>query len=659
MIKKILSLILAAVLVFSMIPFPGASAANADPAALPEGVVRIFGADRYATSFKAADTLKAALGISKFQSIVVASGTGFPDALAGSYLAAVKSAPILLVRGANVDDVKNYIKSNLVSGGTVYLLGGTNAVPKAMEDGLNGFKVKRLGGADRYDTNLLILKEAGVGSKDIIVCTGLNFADSLSASAAGLPILLVKDGLYTSQKEFLSGTSGRKIIIGGSAAVNATVETQLKAYGSVKRLAGSNRYETSVLVAKEFFSKPTSAVIAYAHNFPDGLCAGPLAYSRKAPLILTDNNKPTAAIDYANGLGIRSGYVLGGTALISDSTAGKIFASKAQEISTEPLILWADAQWHPAVQTSNTQNYNSYVVTPRILRAPSQAIITAVEKQASHAQKNAADQISRVSETDAGSNSSYVYFTIESVFALGDILSVQMGAISYQVGDARPWHGDGSYTLNISTGSHADVPTKLPQLLSGSGSYPQLERAWNEVINKYSTLNPGLNKNTLLKRAMSGENGYWSFTPDGLKLGFDQYEVAPGFAGAQSTVVPYSRLTGELAPQYLPSSNAGSNTSASVQALFANDSRITSGKYDILGSKAQRALLFSGSASQVYIYATEKGYPEQDESVLFYATELSECIIWLPPCESSQYRICWTNGNQHFTTIVTYDCGTQ
>ena len=77
-----------------------------------ESVTRVFGADRYATAFKAADTLKAELGIEKFQNVIVASGTGFADALAGSYLAAMKQAPILLVRGANVNDVKNYIKSN-------------------------------------------------------------------------------------------------------------------------------------------------------------------------------------------------------------------------------------------------------------------------------------------------------------------------------------------------------------------------------------------------------------------------------------------------------------------------------------------------------------------------------------------------------------------
>ena len=294
---------------------------------LPEAkdVYRIYGSDRYATAFKAADELKTILDIEKFDNIIVASGTGFADALAGSYLAAQKKAPILLVRGANVNDVKNYIKANLASGGTVYLLGGVSAVPKAMETGLDGFNVKRLGGANRYDTNLLILQEAGIGSKDIIVCTGLNFADSLSASATGLPILLVKDGLYANQKEFLKGAKGDFVIIGGTNAVPELVENQLKDFGSVERLAGNTRYESSVLVAEKFFRKPANAVLAYAQNFPDGLSGGPLAYALKAPLILTASGKQGAAVGYTTEKKIREGYVLGGTGLINDASVRVVF----------------------------------------------------------------------------------------------------------------------------------------------------------------------------------------------------------------------------------------------------------------------------------------------------------------------------------------------
>ena len=291
--------------------------------------VRIYGADRYKTAFEVADALKETLGVEKFENIVVACGTGFADALSGSYLANQKNAPILLVktRNENIDAVKEYIRANLVAGGTVYLLGGEKAIPKTMETNLDGFNVKRLGGATRYETNLEILKEAGVSGQDILVCTGKEYADGLSISAVNKPVLLVKDDLNDAQKKFLSGLSGNKIyVIGGTNAVSAKTENALKAYGSVTRIGGATRYDTSVNVAKAFFPNASSAVLAYGKNFPDGLSGGTLAYSMNAPLILTANDKQPQAKGYATTAGIKSGVVLGGPTLISDSVVKGIFS---------------------------------------------------------------------------------------------------------------------------------------------------------------------------------------------------------------------------------------------------------------------------------------------------------------------------------------------
>ncbi len=297
-------------------------------------VTRIYGRDRYETALAVADQQKLDRGISQFDAVIIASGTQFADALSGSYLAHVKNAPILLVRNNNktIAAVKEYINENLAAGGTVYLLGGPVAVPKSMESGLSSFTVKRLGGATRYETNLLILEEAGVGNNDILVCTGLDFADSLSASAAKRPILLVKNSLTNDQKALLASSTGTKYIIGGTAAVPARVETQLSAYGTVKRLGGATRYDTSVLVAQEFFSSPDKIVMAYARDFPDGLSGAPLAIANNAPLILTNTGKQAAAVSYASSNGIVSGYVLGGTRLISDAAVRSIFSMSADGV---------------------------------------------------------------------------------------------------------------------------------------------------------------------------------------------------------------------------------------------------------------------------------------------------------------------------------------
>ena len=293
-------------------------------------VFRVFGSTRYDTSIGIADQVllewQAQTEMTQFKAVVVASGTNFADALAGSCLAARMQAPILLTNGYNDGVIRQYIQYNLEPGGTVYMLGGTSAVPTNLEAGMNGFVVKRLGGATRYETNLAILEEAGVSGQSILVCTGTGFADSLSASATGLPILLVKDSLTPAQKEMLSRGNGQIYIIGGTSAVSKAVENELKLYGNVTRIGGNTRYDTSVKVAQTFFGdEPFAAVLAYAQNFPDGLCGGPLAYSLKAPLILTATGKESAAVNYVKSVGIQNGYVLGGTGLISDNTTRKIF----------------------------------------------------------------------------------------------------------------------------------------------------------------------------------------------------------------------------------------------------------------------------------------------------------------------------------------------
>ena len=299
-----------------------------------ENVSRIYGADRYATSIKSANVLKDDMGVSKFDNIIIASGKTFADALPGSYLAAQKDAPILLISAGNISTVTDYINNNIKPGGTVYILGGTAVIPSSWTSGMSNVTIKRLGGENRYETNLLILKEAGVSNgSDILVCTGTNFADSLSASATGKPILLVGKSLKSNQKAYLNNLSGETYyMIGGTSAVSNSVMKECKAYGGVDRIAGADRYATSVAVANMFFGKPDYAVLAYAKNFPDGLSAGPLAYNMKSPLILTATGKEKAAIDYARNKGIKYGYVLGGAGLISDKSVKTIFQMKSSDV---------------------------------------------------------------------------------------------------------------------------------------------------------------------------------------------------------------------------------------------------------------------------------------------------------------------------------------
>lgn len=327
-IKHLLAFVLICALAISMFPMvtPQMVSANSN---IPDNTVyRAYGANRYETSQNVAAMLMENANTSKFTSVVVASGANFADALAGSYLAATVNAPIVLIRsnrGVNTE----WFKANVADGANIYILGGYAAVSEVTEASLQGYNIHRLAGANRYGTNLMILQKAkdlGGSTKDILVSTGKEFADSLSASATGKAILLTNKSLTAEQKAFLSAAACQNIyVLGGIGAVDANIEAELAAYGSVKRISGANRYETSVKIAETFFPNAKNAVVAYAKNFPDGLSGGPLAFNMSAPLILTASGRESVASAYTTKLGIHSGVVLGGQSVISDDTAKKIF----------------------------------------------------------------------------------------------------------------------------------------------------------------------------------------------------------------------------------------------------------------------------------------------------------------------------------------------
>lgn len=286
--------------------------------------LRVYGNNRFETAEKIADTIKTYKGTDKFDNIIVASANDYADALAASSLAKKKNAPILLVNSAAVNEtsVKDYIKGSLKSGGTVYIAGGEGAVSAAFENSLksSGYSVKRLAGANRYETNLAILGECGSISGGLIVSSGLGYADSLSASATGLPILLVGSTLSDAQLELIANSSGTVYIAGGTGAVSEEIETQIREIkSSVQRFNGTNRYQTSYLIANAFFSSAReAAIVASGDNFPDGLVSGPLGQSMNAPVLLVNGNNTNYAKQYASNKSVSSIAGVAGPALLSD-----------------------------------------------------------------------------------------------------------------------------------------------------------------------------------------------------------------------------------------------------------------------------------------------------------------------------------------------------
>ncbi|MCF0140849.1 MAG: cell wall-binding repeat-containing protein [Mogibacterium sp.] len=300
-------------------------------------VVHCYGSNRYSTSLRIAEALKYELGVAKFDNIVVASGLDYPDALAGGYLAKTNNAPLILVDSTTEDRVKTYIENNLATGGKVFILGQTGAVSANFENKIKsaGINTIRLGGANRIETNQKVLNETAgePGSNELLVCSANGYADSISASSTGRPIMLVGTSLNSIQSKFITynlSSIDKIYIIGGTGAVNTSVESSLKALigeDKVERIYGANRYSTSAAVAKQFADgTETEATIVWGNNFPDGLSAGPLAAAKNAPIILALSNVTDQAKAAAGEMGLSRAFVIGGPTLITESAARTIIS---------------------------------------------------------------------------------------------------------------------------------------------------------------------------------------------------------------------------------------------------------------------------------------------------------------------------------------------
>ena len=302
-------------------PYAEITVKGEEKPAVKEEDVRVSGDTRYDTAYKNADALKKQLGLEMFDSAVVACGTNYPDALSAAYLAKVKNAPLLLSEAREVNGTVDYIRKNVTKGKTVYLVGGADVLPEQIKTILGSdYDVKRLEGEDRFLTNLAVLKEANVNNEEVMICSGLGYADALSAAATGKPVMLVGKALTKEQKAYLAGINPAKFyIVGGSDVVSDRIKAELETMRSVERISGEDRYETALNVAKKFFDMTSSTVvIATGDGFADGLVGSVTAIANNAPLLLANRNNIKGVAEFVKETGAKRSIVMGGADVISN-----------------------------------------------------------------------------------------------------------------------------------------------------------------------------------------------------------------------------------------------------------------------------------------------------------------------------------------------------
>lgn len=194
-------------------------------------VVRRAGANRFQTAAQLA-LLAHPDGA---DTVLLATGADFADALAAAPLAAAEGAPILL---AGRDRLPQATADALVELGAqqVIVLGGPAAIGQAVEQqlGAAGYAVVRRAGPDRAATAAILARAAFPdGATVALLTTGTDFPDALAAAPLaaerGGPILLVgEDDVPEPTMTTLEELGVEEILLlGGTAAVSEGVEEQL------------------------------------------------------------------------------------------------------------------------------------------------------------------------------------------------------------------------------------------------------------------------------------------------------------------------------------------------------------------------------------------------------------------------------------------------
>ena len=307
--------------------------------ATPATVERRAGPDRYAT----AAAISAATFAPGVEVAFIATGTNFPDSLAGGSPAGRRKSPILLTAPSALSAATRSELTRLAPK-SIVILGGPASVGTAVETALRSLtagSVTRIGGRDRFATAAMIsARYFAPGAPVAYVATGRSFPDALSAGAAaaraGGPVLLVdRDVLPSSVRSELGRLQPKRIVVvGGTSTVSDAVLSALRGYttGGVTRQAGADRFATAAVVSRAVFPADGGGTVHLANGlgFADAVAGVPAAVVSGGPLLLTTRTSlPAATAAELRRLDPRRVVLLGGEPTIAGSMVGAVKTATA------------------------------------------------------------------------------------------------------------------------------------------------------------------------------------------------------------------------------------------------------------------------------------------------------------------------------------------
>ncbi|WP_409252057.1 cell wall-binding repeat-containing protein [Bacillus sp. SCS-153A] len=285
-------------------------------------VYRVSGADRYQTAIEISKK-----GWESADTVVIARGDAFPDALAGAPLAYKLDAPILLTQQNYMSkEIRDEIKR--LGATKAVILGGEAAVSNYVDYQINGLGVKteRISGADRFETAANIAARLGGSPEKAVIANAYTFADALSvasyASQNGYPIVLTEQGKLPASSSKAIKWIDEQIVVGGENAVSTKV---FKSLSNAERFSGIDRYATSAVIAKSLTPVTNKAIVATGKNFADALAGSVLAAKQGAEILLVQPTEvPGVILDAIEADQITKFHIIGGVNAVDEAVAEKL-----------------------------------------------------------------------------------------------------------------------------------------------------------------------------------------------------------------------------------------------------------------------------------------------------------------------------------------------
>ncbi len=227
--------------------------------------------------------------------------------------------------------------------------GNKVSIPRVITVVARNVQVNALIGTDRYDTAVRLSKGQFTTANTVMIANGGALADGLAAT----PLATFKKAplLLTGASSLPEGTKGEikrlgaknAIIVGGATVVNDNVIKELKALGvtNVERIGGTDRYDTSLEIAKyidENCYDVSKVVISNGLGQADALSIASVAGRDKMAIVLVEKDKvPAKVYSWLQGETLQNAYIIGGTTVVADSVLNKVNGITSENITKNRL----------------------------------------------------------------------------------------------------------------------------------------------------------------------------------------------------------------------------------------------------------------------------------------------------------------------------------